>query len=52
MGNCMAMAHRQVSPEFELQVLPGALQSDGANAEAAGAYDIHSATMEEKWNHR
>jgi len=39
MGNCT------YSPEFKVQVMLGALQSKGTDAEVARAYDIHPVTL-------
>ena len=35
------MGNRTYSPEFKLQIVLEALQSDGTDAEVARAYDIH-----------
>ncbi|WP_372586998.1 transposase [Salinibacter ruber] len=37
------MGQRTYSPDFKLQVVLEALQSDGTDAEVARAYDIHPA---------
>jgi transposase-like protein len=39
------MGNRTYSPEFKLQVVLEALQSDGTDAEVARAYDIHPVTL-------
>jgi transposase-like protein len=39
------MSKRTYSPEFKLQVVLEALQSDGTDAEVARAYDIHPVTL-------
>jgi transposase-like protein len=39
MGNCT------YSPEFKVQVMLGAFQSKGTDAEVARAYDIHPVTL-------
>jgi transposase-like protein len=39
------MSKRSYSPEFKLQVVLEALQSDGTDAEVARAYDIHPVTL-------
>jgi transposase-like protein len=39
MGNC------NYSPEFKLQVVLEALQSDGTDAEVTRTYDIHPFTL-------
>ena len=39
------MGNRTYSPEFKLQVVLEALQSEGTDAEVARAYDIHPVTL-------
>ncbi|MCS3830048.1 transposase-like protein [Salinibacter ruber] len=39
------MGNRTYSPEFKLQVVLEALQSDGTDAEVDRAYDIHPVTL-------
>ena len=39
------MGNRTYSPEFRLQVVLEALQSDGTDAEVARAYDVHPVTL-------
>lgn len=39
------MSNRSYSPEFKLQVVLEALQSDGTDAEVARAYDVHPVTL-------
>lgn len=40
-----AMSNRTYSPEFKLQVVLEALQSDRADAEIARAYEVHPVTL-------
>ncbi|MCS4142423.1 transposase [Salinibacter ruber] len=42
------MSKRSYSPEFKVQVVLEALQSDGTDAELARAYHIHPVTLS-KW---
>lgn len=39
------MGNRTYSPEFKLQVVLEALQSEGTDAEVAKVYDIHPVTL-------
>lgn len=39
------MGNRTYSPEFKLQVVLEALQSEGSDAEAARAYHVHPVTL-------